>query len=77
MKGEGKNLRSIRYGPFRIMDKIGTNAFQLDLLSYKHMYSIVNVKILKLCDLRMIMGEVEDVRVPIIDDFELEYLDKL
>ena len=27
MKGEGKKLKPIRYGPFEILEKIGTNAF--------------------------------------------------
>jgi hypothetical protein len=34
MKGEGKNLKPIWYGPFKILEKIGTNAFHLDLPSY-------------------------------------------
>ena len=31
MTGEYKKLRIIRYGPFRIMEKISTKAFHLDL----------------------------------------------
>jgi len=31
LKGGEKNLKPIRYGPFIILDKIGTNAFRLDL----------------------------------------------
>jgi hypothetical protein len=27
LKGEGKKLKPIRYGPFTILEKIGTNAF--------------------------------------------------
>ena len=27
LKGEGKRLKSIRYGPFKIVEKIGDNAF--------------------------------------------------
>ena len=37
MIGEGKKLRPIKYGPFKIMENIGTNAFYLDLPSYMHM----------------------------------------
>ena len=38
MKGEGKKLKSIRYGPFRIVEKIGHNAFQLNFPPYMHIY---------------------------------------
>jgi len=30
MQGEGKNIKPIRYGPFKILEKIGENAFHLD-----------------------------------------------
>ena len=33
MQGEGKKLKLIRYGPFKILEKIGENAFCLDLLA--------------------------------------------
>jgi hypothetical protein len=38
MKGEGKKLRPIQYGPFKILENIGTNAFRLDILAYMKMY---------------------------------------
>eukprot|EP00253_Pinus_taeda_P029627 PITA_29627 len=44
MQGEGKNIKPIRYGPFKILKKVGNNAFQLDLPSYMQMYSVVNVE---------------------------------
>ena len=34
MQGEGRKLKPIRYGPFEILEKIGTNAFCLNLPSY-------------------------------------------
>ena len=43
MQGEGKKLKPIRYGPFRILEKIGENDFHLDLPAYMHIYSVVNV----------------------------------
>jgi hypothetical protein len=61
MKGEGKNLRPIRYGSFNILEKIGTNAFRLDLLSYMKMYSVVNVENFKLYEPPMIMDEDESI----------------
>ena len=77
MTREGKNLRSIRYGPFNIVYKIGTNSFQVDLPSYMQMYSVVNVDNLKLYEPPLIMDEVEYVQFPIIDDCEPKYLEKL
>ena len=32
MQGEGKKLKPIRYGPFKIIKQVGNNAFQLDCL---------------------------------------------
>ena len=34
MQGEGKKLKPIHYGPFKILKKVGNNAFQLDFPSY-------------------------------------------
>jgi hypothetical protein len=34
LKGEGKNLKPIRYGPFKILANIGDNAFRLELPPY-------------------------------------------
>lgn len=54
MQGEGKTLKPIKYGPFRILEKIGENAFRLDLLAYMHIYSIINVDCLRLFEPSMI-----------------------
>jgi hypothetical protein len=48
LKGEGKKLNPIRYIPFTILEKSGTNAFHLDLPPYMQIYSVVNVENLKL-----------------------------
>ncbi|MEX5618438.1 hypothetical protein ABFV55_27565, partial [Pseudomonas syringae] len=40
LKGEGKKLKPLRYGPFRILNQIGDNAFRLDLPPYLGMYSV-------------------------------------
>lgn len=47
LKGEGKKLKPIRYGPFNILRKIGENAYQLELPSYMEIYLVVNVENLK------------------------------
>jgi hypothetical protein len=77
MKGEGKNIKPIWYGPFEILEKIGTNAFRLDIPCYMQMYSVVNVENLKLYEPPMIMDKDEGVQVPTVDDFSPEYLDEL
>jgi hypothetical protein len=77
MKCEGKNLRPIQYGPFRILKNIGTNVFHLDLPTYMQMYSMVNVDNLKFYEPSMIMDEDESIQVPTINDFSPKYLDEL
>ena len=77
MKGEGKKLRTIQYGPFNILEKIGTNAFHLDLPTYMQMYSVVNVENLKLYEPPMIIDEDGSIQVLAVDDFSPEYLDEL
>ena len=77
MKGEGKKLKPIRYGPFTILEKIGTNSFRLELLPYMQIYSVVNVENLKLYEPPMIMDERENVLFPSVDEFAPEYMDEL
>ncbi|GJY85524.1 hypothetical protein Tco_0499550 [Tanacetum coccineum] len=48
LKGEGKKLKPIRYGPFQIVKKVGENACQLELPECMEMYSVANVDKLKL-----------------------------
>jgi hypothetical protein len=69
LKGEGKKLKPIRYGPFKIIDKIGNNAFRLDLPTYMQMYAVVNVENLKLYEPPLIDDQGEYVHIPSIDDF--------
>ena len=77
LKGEGKKLKSIRYGPFKIFEKIGDNVFQLDFPSYMKIYSVVNVEKLKLYEPPMIMDEDESAQIPSIDDFAPECMIEL
>ena len=48
LQGEGKNMKPIRYGSFKILAKIGNNAFKFYFPSYMQIYSIVNVEILRI-----------------------------
>jgi hypothetical protein len=77
LKGEGKKIKPIRYGPFTILEKSGTNAFCLDLPPYMQIYSVVNVENLKLFEPPMIMDQDEEVLIHSIDEFSPEYLDEL
>jgi hypothetical protein len=61
LKVEGKKLKPIRYGPFKILDKIGNNAFHLDLPPYMQMYAFVNVENLKLYEPPLIDDQGEHV----------------
>jgi hypothetical protein len=70
-------LKPIRYGPFKIIDKIGNNAFRLDLPPYMQMYAVVNVENLKLYEPPLIDDQGENVQIPSIDEFSPEYLTKL
>ena len=77
MKGEGKKLKPIRYGPFEILENIGTNAFRLNLPPYMQIYSVVNVENLKLYEPPMIMDEEINIQIPSIDDLAPEYMREL
>ena len=77
MQGEGKKLKPIRYGPFKIIKKVGNNAFQLDFPSYMQMYSFFNVEKLRLYEPPLIDDQGSDVQLPSIEDFSPEFLDEL
>ena len=77
MQGEGKKLKPIRYGPFRILEKIDENTFRLDLLAYMHIYSVVNVDCLRLFEPSMIEDPEEQSQLPSVDDLLPEYLNEL
>jgi hypothetical protein len=77
LKGEDKKLKLIRYGPFTILEKRGTNSFCLDLPPYMQNYSVVNIENLKIFEPPMIMDQDKEVTIPSIDEFAHEYLDEL
>ena len=70
-------MKPIRYGPFKIIDKIGENAFRLDLLAYIQIYSVVNVENLRLYEPSMIEDLEEQGQLPSIEDLLPEYLNEL
>ena len=77
MQGEGKKLKPIRYGPFKLLEKIGENVFRLDLQAYMHIYSIVNAENLRLFEPSLIEDPEEKIQLPSIDDLLPEYLNEL
>ena len=61
MQGEGKRLKPIRYGPFKIIKQVGNNAFQLEFPSYMKMYSVFNVENLSVYEPPLIDDQGSDV----------------
>jgi len=77
MQGESKKLKPIKYGPFRILEKIGENYFRLDLPAYMHIYLVVNTDWLRLFEPSMIEDPEEQSQLPSVDDLLPEYLNEL
>ena len=61
MQGEDKKLKPIRYGPFKILDKIGENSFFLDFLAYMQIYSVVNAENMRLYEPSLIEDPKEQI----------------
>ena len=61
LQREGKKLKPIRYGPFKILEKIGNNEFKLDLPPYMQIYFVVNVENLRLFEPYLIDDQGENV----------------
>jgi hypothetical protein len=72
LKEEDKKPIPIRYGPFKILEKIGNNTFHLDLPPYMQMYAVFNVENLRLYEPRLIDDQGEHVQILSIDDFLLD-----
>jgi len=77
MQGEGKKLKPIRYGPFKILEKIGENSFHLDLPAYIHIYSVMNANCLRLFQPSLIEDPEKKSELPSIDDLLPKYLNEL
>ena len=61
MQGEGKKLKPIHYGPFKVIKKVGNNTFQLDFPSYMQIYFIVNMENLRLYEPPLIDDQGSDI----------------
>lgn len=77
MQGEGKKLKPIRYGPFKILRKIGENSFRLGFPTYMHIYSVINEENLRLFEPSLIEDREEQSQLPSIDNLLPEYLNEL
>ena len=61
-------MKPIRYGPFKILEKIGENDFCRGLPAYMHIYSFVNAERLRLFEPSLIEDPKEQSQLPSIDD---------
>jgi len=61
LQGPGKKIKALRYGPFEILEKVGDNAYRLDLPPYMCIYFAMNVENLKLYEPSMLDQEEEQV----------------
>ena len=77
MQGKGKKLKPIRYGPFKILEKIGENDFFLDFPAYMHIYLVINAENLILYEPSLIEDPEEQSQLPSIDDLLPKYLNEL
>jgi hypothetical protein len=57
LQGPGKKIKALQYGPFEVLEKVGDNAYRLSLPQYMCIYSLVDVKNLKLYDPSMLYQE--------------------
>jgi len=48
LQGNGKKIMSLRYGPFKILENVGYNAYRLILAPYMFIYLVVNLESMKL-----------------------------
>ena len=69
LQGPGKKPKPYRYGPFKIVQQVGENAFRLDLPPYMGIYSVVNSENLKLFEPSMFDEDEEEGPIlPSIED---------
>ena len=76
-KGQHHKLLPIRYGPYTILDKIGENAYKLDLPPQLGIHNVIDVNHLKLFELPLLeepftithpVNSIPDVQIPVAKD---------
>jgi hypothetical protein len=76
LQGPGKKIKALQYGPFKIFEKMGDNAYRLSLHPYMYIFSVVNVENIKLYKPSMLDQEEEKV-LPYIEDLAPDTLVEL
>jgi hypothetical protein len=56
-----RKINALWYGPFEVLEKVGDNAYKLNLPPYMHNYLVVNVDNLKLYEPSLLDQEEEKV----------------
>jgi hypothetical protein len=64
LQGPGNKIKGLWYGLLEILEKVGDNAYRLNLPPYMHIYSVVNVENLKLYEPSMLDQEEERSYLP-------------
>jgi len=59
LQGSGKNIKSMWYGHFEVVEKVVDNSYRLSLSPYMHIYLVMNVENLKLFEPTMLDKEEE------------------
>jgi hypothetical protein len=77
LQGPGKKIKALWYGPFEVLEKVGDNAYRLNLPPYMHIYSVVNVENMKLYEPSMLDQETEEQVLPTIEELALEAQEEL
>jgi len=68
LQGPSKKINALRYGHFKVLDKVGENAYSLSLPRYICIYSVVNVDTLKLYEPSILDWEIEENVLPTIEN---------
>jgi hypothetical protein len=70
-------IKALWYGFFEVLEKVGDNAYKLILAQYMCIYSVVNVKKLKLCEFSMLYKETDWKVLPTREDLAPKDKEKL
>ena len=76
LQGPGKKIKTLQHDPFEVLEKVGDNACIHNIPLYICIYSIVNVKNIKLYEPSMLDKDHEQV-LPSIEDLAPEAQEEL
>jgi len=72
LHGLGNKIKVICYGHFEVLEKVSDSSYRLILPPYMCIFSVVNVKNIKLYDPSMLDWETDEQVLPTIEDLSLE-----